>query len=244
MECRNMEVIKDTIIKNLQKYKEETNCKGVVIGISGGKDSTVVAMLAKLVWGNNVIGIMLPNGYQSDLCAAQYVVRSLNLQHMQINIDSIVEEINNKVFSFSKAAKTNIPPRVRMTMLYAMAQTMGYRVMGTGNLSEIYIGWTTKWGDGAYDINPIGHLTCTEVVELGKLLIKEFDLDVSFITKTPEDGLTGISDEDNFGFTYKELDDYILNGNYPSQKVKNKIDAMHKASEHKRLACGNILSIY
>ena len=121
-----------------------------------------------------------------------------------------------------------------MTTLYSIAQTLGYRVIGTGNASEAYIGWTTKWGDSAYDLNPIASLTCTEVMELGCLLSREFGLDERLAIKAPSDGLTGKTDEDNFGFTYKELDDYVLYGKEPSEEKLEKIKRMHAFSAHKR----------
>ena len=132
-------------------------------------------------------------------------------------------------------AKTNIPPRIRMTVLYAIAQTLGYRVIGTGNASEAYIGWTTKWGDSAYDFNPIAHLTCTEIMALGDLLADEFGLNKRYVTKTPSDGLCGKTDEDSFGFTYATLDGYISGGmTNTDYETALKIEQMHQASEHKR----------
>ena len=122
-----------------------------------------------------------------------------------------------------------------MTVLYAIAQSLGYRVIGTGNASEAYVGWTTKWGDGAYDFNPIAHLTCTEVMALGELLADQFGLDKKYVVKTPSDGLCGKTDEDSFGFTYVALDDYISGDmtNIDYETVR-KIEQMHQASEHKR----------
>ncbi len=240
----------DNIISWLVNYKESTDCKGVVLGISGGKDSTTVAMLAKKVWGDNVIGVLMPNGDQLDIQDSLDVVHGLDIQHLTVNIGSVynlichtidvsatvapfLSEAKTKLPHVSKKAQTNISPRVRMIVLYAIAQTLGYRVIGTGNASEQYIGWTTKWGDSACDLNPIQHLTCTEVVELGKLLIEEFGLDEAFIVKQPSDGLTGKSDEDNFGFTYEELDKWIRNSAAIPEETKAKIEKMHAASRHK-----------
>lgn len=228
------------IIKWLEEYRDNTQCRGVVLGISGGKDSTTVAMLAKKVWGDNVVGIMMPDGGQVDLDDSVAICNSLNLRHALVNIGGAVTQILHGInasvpfVDVTQKAITNIPPRVRMTTLYAIAQTLGYRVIGTGNASEVYIGWTTKWGDSAYDLNPIAGLTCSEVVTVGLELAKEFGLDEKYITKTPSDGLTEMSDEDNFGFTYAELDGFI-NGVFPeSAEVGKKIIAMHTATEHKR----------
>lgn len=228
------------IIKWLEEYRDNTQCRGVVLGISGGKDSTTVAMLAKKVWGDNVVGIMMPDGGQVDLDDSVAICSSLSLRHALVNIGSAVTQILHSInasvpfVDVNQKAITNIPPRVRMTTLYAIAQTLGYRVIGTGNASETYIGWTTKWGDSAYDLNPIAGLTCGEVVNIGLDLAKEFGLDEKYIVKKPSDGLTGMSDEDNFGFTYADLDSFI-NGVLPeSAEVGKKIIAMHTATEHKR----------
>ena len=120
-----------------------------------------------------------------------------------------------------------------MTTLYAIAQTLGYRVIGTGNMSERYIGWCTIFVDMACDLNPIAHLTCTEVVELGKELCKEFNLPIDLVVKKPADGLTVKSDEENFGFTYEQLDDYLRCVSPLHPELKNKIEDMHRYSEHK-----------
>ena len=232
-------VSKEKVLAWLWKYKTETNCPGVVLGISGGKDSTTVAMLAKKVWGDNVLGVLMPNGEQKDIEDSIEIVTALRLKSYTVNIGeayrALLSEIEKSgACEVEKQAKTNSPPRLRMTTLYAIAQTFGYRVIGTGNASEAYIGWTTKWGDGAYDLNPIAGLTCSEVMQLGRELAREFGLDEKFAEKAPSDGLTGRTDEDNFCFTYEELDNYILNGEIASLQVKEKIDRMHKLSAHKR----------
>ena len=235
-------VIMQSIIQWLEDYKIKTNCRGVVLGISGGKDSTTVAMLAKKAWGDNVFGVMMPDGQQGDIQDAINVCCKLHLNCATVNIgkatSDIISEVNSSIRSIDLSQKTitNIAPRMRMIVLYAIAQQMGYRVIGTGNASEAYIGWTTKWGDSAYDLNPIYHLTCSEVVGLGLELAKEFGLDESLIVKPPCDGLTGRSDEDNFGFTYAALDKWIREGlsmESESQDV-TKIECLHKTTEHKR----------
>ncbi len=247
-----METKLKEILNWLEQYKEATRCRGVVLGISGGKDSTVVAMLAKKVWGNNVFGVLMPNGTQKDIDDALDIVKTLGIEHRIVNIEtvynSLLHVIENRIEEtpigrdfvancpkVTDKAKTNIPPRIRMTILYAVAQTLGYRVIGTGNASEAYIGWTTKWGDSAYDFNPIAHLTCTEVMALGDLLADEFGLNKKYVTKTPSDGLCGKTDEDSFGFTYATLDGYISGGmSNTDYETALKIEQMHQASEHKR----------
>ena len=247
-----METKLKEILNWLEQYKEATRCRGIVLGISGGKDSTVVAMLAKKVWGNNVFGVLMPNGTQKDIDDALDIVKPLGIEHRIVNIEtvynSLLHVIENRIEEtpigrdfvancpkVTDKAKTNIPPRIRMTVLYAVAQTLGYRVIGTGNASEAYIGWTTKWGDSAYDFNPIAHLTCTEVMALGDLLADEFGLNKKYVTKTPSDGLCGKTDEDSFGFTYATLDGYISGGmSNTDYETALKIEQMHQASEHKR----------
>lgn len=242
-------MFKNRIIDWLEDYRIKTDCKGVVLGISGGKDSTVCAMLAKKVWGDDVFGIIMPNGAQKDIDDAIKVCESIGIDYRIVNIETIynnlILNVENRLTTkenidwvencpkISEKAKTNIPPRIRMTILYSVAQTLGYRVMGTGNASERFIGWFTKWGDGAHDFNPLAHFTCSEVVDLGLELCEEFKLPKELIKKIPADGLTGKSDEDNFGFTYKQLDDYIqkhTSGNYLADE---KIEKLHKQSKHK-----------
>lgn len=236
----------ESILAFLEKYKKETNCKGVVIGISGGKDSTTVAMLAKKVWGDKVFGVLMPNGEQKDLDDALEVVNTLGIAYEIVNIQGAYNALLGAVYGnghgvdITDKAKTNIPPRLRMTVLYAIGQSLGYRVIGTGNASEKYIGWFTKWGDGAYDFNPIADLTCTEVIELGRELAGEFFLDEALISKVPADGLTMRSDEENFGFTYDTLDSYIKFEENPKCEVRGTVEEverirlMHDISWHKR----------
>ena len=223
----------DKIINWMTKFKLKNNVKGVVLGLSGGKDSTVVAMLAKKVFGNSILAVSMPNGAQSDISDVQTIITSLKLNAVTVNIKNTFDQlIYDTHMNISEKAKTNIAPRIRMTVLYSIAQSYGYLVIGTGNKSEAMIGWTTKFGDSACDFNPIGHLTCSEVIEIGKELAEEFGLDVSYIVKKPADGLTSKTDEDNFGFTYAELDNYLLyNIEGPNiDKIKNMI----KWAEHKR----------
>lgn len=233
----------DRITTWMKKYAEATSCKGVVLGISGGKDSTVVAMLAKKVFANKVIGIMMPNGTQADINDSKKIINTLELNGHIVNINSVYKALLDSIdASFDNAGNgfcsdkslTNIPPRLRMTILYAVGQTLGYRVIGTGNASEAYVGWCTKYGDCGYDFNPIAHLTKTEVVEIGLELAKEFGLDESLIVKAPSDGLTGKSDEDNLGFTYDELDKFIETGSTTNIANAKKFLYMHRMSEHKR----------
>lgn len=245
-------------------YKNATSCKGVVLGLSGGKDSTVVAMLSKIVFGDNVLAILMPNGEQKDISDSLDIAKRIGVEYRIVNIEtvynSLINVIENKVVDTEKGrdwaenckpitakAKTNIPPRIRMTTLYAIAQTYGYRVVGTGNQSEGYVGWCTKFGDTACDLNPLAGFTCTEVKQIGSLAAAELGIDKdgfieSYINKAPSDGLTGKTDEDNLGFTYNLLDRYIRYGANgfemdeiaAYQEQFQKIIDMHESSEHKR----------
>lgn len=239
--------MKSLIIKGIQKYVEETNAKGFVIGISGGKDSTIVAkLLVEAIGKDKVLGVMMPNGEQPDIEDSKRVCELLGIEYMIVQIEDTYKslinsiEYRNKDKSFnlistgesvivSDKSKTNIPPRLRMTTLYAIAQSIGYRVAGTGNRSERYVGWFTKHGDGGFDYNPIAPLCCTDVIKLGDELELPYDL----VHKTPSDGLTGKSDEDNLGFTYEQLDNYILGGTSGDKELDKKIKSMHDLGKHK-----------
>ena len=210
-----------------------SGCKGVVFGLSGGKDSTVVAMLAKLVWGDNIHALIMPNHSNTDTGDAIVISNILELNSVYYPISDIYDIFGNPDFGYSEKALSNVAPRIRMTILYVEAQDLGYRVIGTGNRSERYIGWCTKHGDMACDFNPIAHLTCSEVIELGLYLADKFGLPSEFIQKPPADGITGKTDEDNFGFTYKQLDTYLLEGSSGDSAIDEKIEKMHAAATHK-----------
>lgn len=226
-----MEKIYNKLIRGIRYYCDTTNCKGFVLGISGGKDSTIVAKLLVDALGiDRVFGILQPNGDQIDINDAYKVVDLLNIKYTTIDIKPILNISLSVIdISITEKAITNLLARIRMCNAYAIAQSIGYRVCGTGNKSEHYIGWFTKWGDGACDFNPIAHLTCTEVIELGHYL----GLPAELVDKTPADGLTGKSDEDNFGFTYKELDTFLTEPNIVFTHNSAKFMEMHKNSQHK-----------
>lgn len=218
------------------------NAKGIIIGISGGKDSTVVAKLwADVIGADNVLGVIMPNGEQKDINDSFEVCKEIGIDFRLVDIESIHEAIYNAIryssglgcskenFALSLHTQTNIPPRIRMTILYSMGQELGYRVTGTGNLSERYIGYCTKWGDTACDYNPIKNYTSDEVIAIGDIL----ELPYGLVHKAPADGLTGKTDEDVFGFSYSILNNYIRNNICDDDKIKAKIDSMHNASLHK-----------
>lgn len=230
------------IINWLRQYQRDTSLRGVVLGISGGKDSTVVAELCARAFGaDNVIGVLMPNGDQHDIGTSYDVIKEIGIRYIYVNIMDFYKNIPQKFichekpdwtgFTLGEKTRTNIPPRLRMMVLYAIAQENGYRVAGTGNLSERYIGWCTKHGDMACDFNPIAHLTCTEVIALGDYL----GISEALVHKTPADGLTNKSDEENFGFTYAQLDMYIKGDReHIPLEIVEKIERMHKFSQHKR----------
>ena len=232
IESINVKETIDNIIKWLTAIKK-SGCKGVTLGLSGGKDSTVVAMLAVKVWGReNVHGIIMPNHSWDDVEDALAIARTLKIKYFIKPIRETYDALTKDLKEDEKAF-TNIAPRIRMTVLYAMAQTYGHRVIGTGNRSERYIGWCTKFGDMGCDMNPIVHLTCGQVIDIGLTLAEELSLNPAFIKRPPADGLTGKTDEDNFGFTYDQLDAYILNGTSGNKKIDKKIEKMHEAALHK-----------
>ena len=238
----------ESLIADLRYSCEKNGIKGAVIGISGGKDSTIVAkLMVECLGKENVMGVLMPNGDQSDINDSYDVVNILDIPYMVVNIKEamhgIVDRIDygmrsihntNKRIEITEPAYINIAPRIRMTTLYAIAQSMGngWRVIGTTNKSEEYIGWLTKWGDGAADFEPIIDFTVTELHQLGKNL----GLPENLVCKTPIDGLAKGSDEDRFGFTYAELDMYIENGTTGNKETDNKIERMHGYSEHKRVS--------
>lgn len=217
---------------------EELGIKHAVIGISGGKDSTIVAAIMALVLGpDNVTGVLMPYGAQFDLSKSYEAVDGTGINHEKINIVGVVDGFTKafwKGFSrdITDKAYTNLLPRIRMSILYAYAQSMeqpGVRVIGTTNRSEAYVGWGTKWGDLSADFEPIIDFTVNELYEMGELMEMPHDL----LYKVPEDDLTGKSDEENFGFTYEQLDNYILRGSSGDAAVDEKIQHMHQMSRHK-----------
>ena len=221
------------IINWIKEYfQNQPGAKGAVIGISGGKDSTIVSkLLVEALGRENVFGVLMPNGEQKDLDDSIRVVDNLKINYKIVNIEKaykgILDSINEEL---SNQAKVNIPPRLRMTTIYAIAATMNYRVAGTGNKSEGYVGYTTKWGDSAYDFNPIGDLTTEEVVAIGDALGLPYEL----VHKAPSDGLTGKTDEDNLGFTYKQVNQVIENGTCGNADIDEKIMTKYKYNQHKR----------
>ena len=213
----------------VRKFFEE-NGKGcnAVLGISGGKDSSVAAAVCAAALGKErVIGVLMPCGEQADIDCSYKLVEHLGIKHYVINIEDAVNGVLKNLpedMEITKQTKTNLPARIRMTTVYAVAQSENGRVVNTCNLSEDWVGYSTRYGDAAGDFSPLSHLTVTEVKEIGRLLGLPGDL----IEKTPIDGLSGKTDEENLGFTYAELDDYIRCGIAPSPEKKERIDILHE----------------
>lgn len=196
-----------------------------VVGISGGKDSSVAAALcAEALGTDRVIGVLMPCGEQADISASYTLVNHLGIKHYVVNIKDAVEGLKKNIpLELSVQSATNLPPRIRMSTLYAISQSHNGRVVNTCNLSEDWVGYSTRYGDAAGDFSPLSNLTVQEVKAIGRVL----GLPEELVDKTPADGLCGKTDEDNLGFTYAELDKYIRTGEIDNKAAKEKIDGMH-----------------
>ena len=208
----------------------EVNGKGcnAVLGISGGKDSSIAAALCVEALGKDrVIGVLMPNGEQSDIDCSYQLVNHLGIEYYLVNIkdayDGVVKNFPEGL-AISEQTRVNLAPRIRMTTLYAISQSRNGRVVNTCNWSENYVGYSTRYGDDAGDFSPLGKLTVREVLEIGFLL----DLPENLVKKVPADGLCGKTDEDNLGFTYAALDEYIRTGICENEAYKARIDTLHE----------------
>ncbi len=223
--------IKNECVEWIREFfaKNGPDCNAV-IGISGGKDSSVAAALCVEALGRDrVIGVLMPNGEQADIDCAIKLVEHLGIKSYTVNIGETVKALQAALprdMEITAQTATNIPPRVRMTTLYAISQSNNGRVVNTCNLSEDWVGYSTRYGDSVGDFSPMSHLTVTEVKEIGYLLGLPRDL----VDKTPIDGLCGKTDEDNLGFTYAVLDKYIRTGICEDSETKVLIDKKHKAN--------------
>ncbi len=202
-----------------------------VIGISGGKDSSIVSALCVEALGKErVIGVLMPNGEQADIDMAKLLVDHLGIRHYIVNIKDAVEGLTKSIpFELSRQSRENLPPRIRMSTLYAVSQSNNGRVANTCNLSEDWVGYSTRYGDSVGDFSPCSNLTVQEIKAIGRLL----GLPSVLVDKVPIDGLCGQTDEDKLGFTYAELDRYIREGIEPSPDKKEKIDRMHRINAFK-----------
>ncbi len=221
--------VKDQCVLWIQKFFEENgpDCNAV-LGISGGKDSSIAAALCVEALGaHRVIGVLMPKGEQHDIDMAYLLVNHLGIKHYEINIQAAVDGILGSIpkdFPLSVQAETNLPPRIRMATVYAVSQSCNGRVCNTCNLSEDWVGYSTRYGDAAGDFSPLSHLTVAEVKEIGR----ELNLPAVLVDKVPIDGLCGKTDEENLGFTYAELDRYIRTGVIEDEAKKLRIDTLHQ----------------
>ncbi len=213
----------------------EKNGKGcnAVVGISGGKDSSVVAALCVEALGRDrVIGVLMPCGVQHDIDAAYCLVEHLGIKHYEINIKDALDGLKSAMpndLEFTSQASNNLPPRIRMATVYAIAQCCNGRVANTCNLSEDWVGYSTRYGDSVGDFSPLSRFTVDEVKQIGRQL----GLPSCLVDKVPIDGLCGKTDEDNLGFTYAELDRYIRTGEIDDMAKKARIDELHERNKFK-----------
>lgn len=224
--------VKNQCVAWIQEFFRQNgpDCNAVV-GISGGKDSSVVAALCVEALGKDrVLGVLMPCGEQQDIDMARLLVSHLGIASYEINIGKAVEAVKAAMpFALSSQSRTNLPPRIRMSVLYAVSQSHNGRVANTCNLSEDWVGYSTRYGDAAGDFSPCSQLTVQEVKAIGR----ELGLPEILVDKVPIDGLCGKTDEENLGFRYDELDRYIRTGQMEDGEKKAKIDRLHRLNQFK-----------
>ena len=238
----DVEKTKNEVVAWIRDFFEKNGpgCNAIV-GISGGKDSSVVAALCVEALGRDrVIGVLMPCGTQKDISASRLLVSHLGIANVEVNVKAAVDGLTDAIVNgvvtgmnpveFTPQTKTNLPPRIRMATLYAVGQSMNGRVANTCNLSEDWVGYSTRYGDAAGDFSPLAKLTVTEVKQIGHAL----GLPNELVEKVPIDGLySGKTDEENLGFTYAMLDKYIRFGVCEDEEKKAKIDRMHRMNQFK-----------
>ena len=224
--------IKNDCVAWIRRFFEENgNGCNAVVGISGGKDSSIVAALCVEALGKDrVIGVLMPCGVQHDINMAYLLVEHLGIRHYEVNIERAMDGLKAAMpLELSVQAVTNLPPRVRMATLYAVSQSCNGRVANTCNLSEDWVGYSTRYGDAAGDFSPCSRLTVQEMKAIGRVL----GLPEVLVDKVPIDGLCGKTDEENLGFTYAELDRYIRTGVLEDEKKRARIDRLHAINQFK-----------
>lgn len=223
--------VKNECVEWIRNFFEE-NGKGcnAIVGISGGKDSSIAAALCVEALGKDrVIGVLMPQGVQHDIDKAYMLVNHLGIKHYEVNIKDAVDAIVKNMppeLELTPQSLQNLPARIRMSTLYAVSQSNNGRVCNTCNLSEDWVGYSTRYGDSVGDFSPMSFITVTEIKEIGYLL----GLPKELVDKIPIDGLCGKTDEENLGFTYAELDTYIRTGYIANEDKKALIDRKHKAN--------------
>lgn len=239
LENEELRTIVDDLIEWIRNEMETIGGKKMILGISGGKDSSVVAALGVRALGKeNLLGVLMPKGQQADIDYAYELCQLLDIENIKLPIDGIfkeymeaLENIGGEILpDISKDTRINLSPRIRMSILYGISQSIDHsRVVHTGNLSEKWIGYTTVYGDNTGAFSPLGNFTSDEVIQIGRYL----ELPEKFIVKPPADGLTGKTDEMVLGFSYQTLNRYIRTGEIHDRETKEKIDSMHKYTEFK-----------
>ena len=215
-------------------FEENGRDCNAIVGISGGKDSSVAAALCARALGvDRVIGVLMPNGEQSDIAMSRLLVEHLGIRHFVVNIhdgyQGLLGEVRRQLGDVSRDTEINLAPRLRMATLYAVAQSNNGRVANTCNLSEDWVGYSTRYGDSAGDFRPLSMLCVREVKALGR----ELGLPECLVEKVPIDGLCGQTDEEKLGFTYAALDAYIRDGVEPDAATKARIDRLYKLNRFK-----------
>ena len=229
--------LKNKIVNEIKAwFKVNGNKASAVIGISGGKDSTVAAaLLVEALGKDRVVGVMMPNGIQPDIADSERTIEYLGINSYFVNIydiyDAQIKAIRANEIPISDDTKINLPPRIRMATLYAIAQSLpnGGRVINTCNASEDFVGYSTKFGDSAGDMSPLGDCFVSEVIGIGDILGLPKDL----VHKAPSDGLCGKTDEERFGFTYDDIEKYICEGSTGDTDIDKRIVMMNNAAQHK-----------
>lgn len=226
------EKVKNECVAWICRFFEENGpgCNAV-LGISGGKDSSVAAALCVEALGKDrVIGVLMPNGDQFDIDMSYLLCAHLGIRHYVVNIGDAVRGLTDAIpVELTAQSRTNLPPRIRMAAVYAVSQSCNGRVVNTCNLSEDWVGYSTRYGDAAGDFSPMCNLTVQEVKAIGRVL----GLPDVLVDKVPIDGLCGKTDEENLGFTYAELDRYIRTGRIDDPAKKERIDRLHRDNQFK-----------
>ena len=236
------EKTRDILVEKIRAFAERTGCRRVVLGVSGGKDSTVAAALcARALGPENVYGVMLPDGEQKDIADSQLVCASLGIHRRVVNIGGMHKALHAALnvegdpawfpVAYEKESDINVGPRLRMTTLRYIAQALGAFLCGTGNLSEATVGYCTKDGDTSSDFNPLGAITSIEVVQVGLTMP---ELPRELVQKTPNDGMSGVPDEVKLGIKYQQIHDYIRLGSCGDPEMDEKIRRREQANMHKR----------
>lgn len=241
------ENINEIVLTRIKNWFKKNKIKTAIINISGGADSTYVAYaLVKALGKENVIGLLQPNGDQKDISDSWKVIENLSIKHFVFDISEAFDTLVNSFKGFTSTltaddykkfkgdynfenAVVNLAPRLRMANAYMVANAVNGVVVGTGNASERYIGFFTKFGDGASDFNPISDICKTDLIQAGI----DMGIPEKLMKKVPADGLTGKTDEEKYGFTYHVLDSYIKTGKCDNNRIKNKIDKMNFNAQHK-----------